>query len=94
MTGPGERQSKPEVYGSSTLVVDVSYAQREPEDIQHDDWTEDDVLETLLAEGDEYAVFTTDFNIYICIYICIYMCIYIYVYIYMLLVKCCNQMRI
>ena len=83
MTGPGERQSKPEVYGSSTLVVDVSYAQREPEDIQHDDWTEDDVLETLLAEGDEYAVFTTDFNIYI------YMYIYIYVYIYMYIYICC-----
>ena len=80
MTGPGKRQSKSEVYDSSTLVVDVSYAQREPEDIQHDDWTEDDVLETLLAEGDEDAVFTTDF--------------YIYIYIYMLLVKCCNQMRI
>lgn len=76
MTGPGKRQSKSEVYDSSTLVVDVSYAQREPEDIQHDDWTEDDVLETLLAEGDEDAVFTTD------------------LYIYMLLVKCCNQMRI
>eukprot|EP00435_Cladocopium_sp_Y103_P012700 s1358_g3.t1 len=68
MTGLGKKQSKAKVYDAANLSVDDHLDHVEQDDqahlANHEDWTwtEDDALETLLAEGDEDAVFITDFE--------------------------------
>ena len=66
MTGLGKKTQKSKVYDSATLVAEDGDVNGETEDqahfSHHDEWTEDDILETMLAEGDEDAVFITDFE--------------------------------
>ena len=66
MTGLGKKASKSKVYDSATLVVEDGDSLAETEDqvhlSHHEDWNEDNILETMLAEGDEDAVFVSDFE--------------------------------
>jgi len=66
MTGLGKKASKSKVYDSATLAVEDGDSFAETEDqahlSHHEDWNEDDILETMLAEGDEDAVFVSDFE--------------------------------
>ena len=66
MTGQGKKTSKSKVYDASTFIADDMEGNTETEDhihmSQHDEWTEDDMLEALLAEGDDDAVFIADFE--------------------------------
>eukprot|EP00435_Cladocopium_sp_Y103_P021824 s3570_g5.t1 len=65
MTGAGRKQNKSKVYDSLTMVADDHDGHGETEDQAHsvhDEWHEDDILEALLAEGDEDAVFITDYE--------------------------------
>ena len=66
MTGLGKKSNRSKVYDSSTLVVEDGSGSGDFDDparmAQHDEWNEDEILETLLAEGDEDAVFISDFE--------------------------------
>jgi hypothetical protein len=66
MTGLGKKSTKAKVYDSANLVAEDSMVHGDHDDQVHtaltEDWTEDDILEALLAEGDEDAVFITDFE--------------------------------
>ena len=66
MTGQGKKTSKSKVYDTSTFIADDMEGNTETEDhihmSQHNEWTEDDMLEALLAEGDDDAIFIADFE--------------------------------
>jgi hypothetical protein len=66
MTGQGKKTSKSKVYDASTFIADDMEGNNDTDDqvnvSQHDEWTEDDMLEALLAEGDDDAVFIADFE--------------------------------
>eukprot|EP00435_Cladocopium_sp_Y103_P012015 s1763_g3.t1 len=66
MTGLGKKPAKSKVYDSATLAVEDSGDHGDAEDqvhlSSHEDWTEDDILEAMLAEGDEDAIYITDFE--------------------------------
>ena len=66
MTGQGKKTSKSKVYDISTFIADDIEGNTETEDhihmSQHNKWTEDDMFEALLAEGDDDAVFIADFE--------------------------------
>ena len=61
MTGLGKKQVKSKVYDSMTLMAEHVETGLESEDqvnlAYQDEWTEEDMLEVLLADGDEDAVF-------------------------------------
>lgn len=66
MTGLGKKLNKAKAYDSANLVAEDSMVHGDHDDQVHtaltEEWTEDDILEVLLAEGDEDAVFITDFE--------------------------------
>eukprot|EP00435_Cladocopium_sp_Y103_P028521 s3076_g7.t1 len=66
MTGAGQKPNKSKVYDSLTMVADDTEGHGETDDqvhaTHHDEWHEDDILEAFLAEGDDDAIFITDFE--------------------------------
>eukprot|EP00435_Cladocopium_sp_Y103_P055989 s1015_g18.t1 len=66
MTGAGRKQNKSKVYDSLTMVAEDNEGHGETDDqvhtVHHDEWHEDDILEALVAEGDEDAVFIADYE--------------------------------
>ena len=64
--GQGKKLSKSKVYDASSFLADDQDAAGENEDhaqvSQHEEWTEDEMLEVLLAEGDDDAAFIADFE--------------------------------
>ena len=66
MTGLGKKVSKAKVYDSLTMFTEEHDHHGDADEsanvANHDDWTEDDLLEALIAEGDDDAVFIADFE--------------------------------
>ena len=66
MTGQGRKTVKTKVYDSSALETEDVEHQGEHEDhvhvTHHDDGNEDEATEALLAEGDDDAIFVSDFE--------------------------------
>ena len=66
MMGLGKKVNKTKVYDSMTLFAEDQDSQGDNEEsahmTQHDDWNEEDLLEALLADGDDDAVFIADFE--------------------------------
>ena len=66
MTGQGKKSSKSKVHDAFTLLADDPEGSGETDDqvhlSQHDERTEEDMLEVLLAEGDDDAVFIADYE--------------------------------
>ena len=66
MMGLGKKVNKTKVYDSMTLFAEDQDSQGDNEEsahmAQHDDWNEEDLLEVLIADGDDDAVFIADFE--------------------------------
>ena len=66
MTGVNKKTQKAKVYDQSAMVLEDSESHPEHEDFahvtHHEDWAEDDFIDGLVHEGDEDAVFVTDFE--------------------------------
>eukprot|EP00435_Cladocopium_sp_Y103_P025620 s2627_g6.t1 len=66
MTGLGKKLNKSKVYDSLTMFTEDAEHHGEQDDsanlTHHEDWNEDDLLEVLIAEGDDDAVFISDFE--------------------------------
>ena len=66
MTGVNKKTQKAKVYDQSAMVLEDSENHPENEDFaqvtHHEDWAEDDFIDGLVHEGDEDAVFVTDFE--------------------------------
>eukprot|EP00435_Cladocopium_sp_Y103_P037018 s557_g9.t1 len=66
MTGGGKKLNKSKVYDSLTMFSEDQEVQGDHEEsahaANHEDWTEEDMLEVLIAEGDDDAVFISDFE--------------------------------
>ena len=66
MTGQGKKQGKSKVYDAATLVVEDSSAvddnQEHAYSVQQDEWAEEDLIEVLIAEGDDDAIFVADYE--------------------------------
>eukprot|EP00435_Cladocopium_sp_Y103_P038581 s1016_g10.t1 len=66
MTGLGKKLNKSKVYDSLTMLTEDAEHHGEQDDsanlTHHEDWNEDDLLDVLIAEGDDDAVFISDFE--------------------------------
>ena len=66
MMGLGKKVNKTKVYDSMTMFTEDQEPSGDTEDsahlTQHDEWNEDELLEILAADGDDDAVFITDFE--------------------------------
>eukprot|EP00435_Cladocopium_sp_Y103_P035218 s2140_g9.t1 len=66
MTGLGKKLNKSKVYDSLAMVSEDHEVPGDQEEsaygVNHEDWTEEDALELLIAEGDDDAVFIADFE--------------------------------
>ena len=66
MTGQARKNQKTKVYDSNTLMMEDLEQHGDHEDpvntAHAEDWHEDEVIEALLAEGDDDAIFVADFE--------------------------------
>ena len=66
MAGVNRKVSKSKVYDQSTLVTEETEQPADHEEFahatHHEDWAEDEFIDSLVGEGDEDAVFVSDFE--------------------------------
>ena len=66
MTGQGRKTVKTKVYDSNVLLTEDQETSGDMDDqvhqVQHEDFDEDEMIETLLAEGDNDAAFVADYE--------------------------------
>ena len=66
MTGQGRKTVKTKVYDSNALLTEDQEPSGDMDDqvhqVQHEDFDEDEMIETLLAEGDNDAAFVADYE--------------------------------